>query len=326
MAKSDRQKLKLLALRDYFTQQTDENHPAPMAAILSHLASLGIPAERKSIYDDVALLRDYGMDLVLRKGKNGGYFLASRDFELPELKLLVDAVQSSRFLTERKSIQLIGKLERLGSAWEAGSLRRQVVVSGRVKNMSESIYYNVDRIHEALAANSGVTFRYFDYAPDGSRSYREGRREADPIALCWADENYYLISDTVSHGITHYRVDKMDRIALTGKPCRDTPERRSLRLTDYARSVFSMYGGEIENVRMRFHNSLAGVVLDRFGHDSILTPDGPEHFTFTAAVAVSPMFLSWIAGFGARAKILFPDSVAAQYQALLRESLAQYEK
>jgi len=326
MPKSDRQKLKLLLLRDLLMQHSDAEHPISMQAILDELKTQGVSAERKSVYSDLQCLQEYGMDILLRRGKYGGYFLASREFELPELKLLVDAVQSSRFLTEKKSVELISKLEKLASSYEAGQLRRQVVVSGRVKSMSESIYYNVDRIHEAIARNSRIRFRYFDWGPDRERHYRPRAYLADPIALCWADENYYLIADSERHGITHYRVDKMDDIRITGKPRRETPERANLCLTDYAKSVFSMFGGEIKSVRMRFHNSLAGVVLDRFGQDSILAPDGPEHFTFTAKIAVSPMFLSWLAGFGGRAKILFPEDVAAQYVALLRESLAQYSE
>ena len=197
MARSSNQKLKLLVLKELFERRSDENHPLSMTEILDALAARGIKAERKSVYDDIACLQQFGMDILAARGPNGGYFLAARPFELPELKLLVDAVQSSRFLTEKKSMQLISKLETLASVHEAGSLRRQVVVSGRVKTMNESIYYSVDLLHEAIARNSRIRFRYFDFDVDFSRRYRPGDYDASPYALCWQEENYYLIAHTV---------------------------------------------------------------------------------------------------------------------------------
>ena len=218
MARSERQKLKLLYIKDLLEQQSDETHPLSTQAIVDALARQGIQAERKSVYDDIACLQQYGMDIVCIRGPGGGYFLASRPFELPELKLLVDAVQSSRFLTEKKSMQLIAKLGTLASREQAGSLRRQVVVSGRVKTMNESIYYSVDLLHEAIARNSQISFRYFDWNLDGGRRYRPGKYTASPYALCWQDENYYLIAHSERHGLTHYRVDKMAQISITDKP------------------------------------------------------------------------------------------------------------
>lgn len=322
--KFERQKLKLLILKDLFEQQSDEAHPLSMQYILQHLEASGIRAERKSVYHDIECLIEYGMDILLQKGRGGGYYLASRPFELPELKLLVDAVQSSKFLSEKKSLELISKLEHLASTHEAGQLRRQVVVSGRVKTMNESIYYNVDRIHEAIAQNRRITFQYFDWGVDRAKHYRPGPYEASPYALCWADEKYYLIADSARHGITHYRVDKMDAITLAEQPRAITEESRRLDLAAYSRAVFSMYNGQVHAVRMRFHNTLAGVVIDRFGRDSILIPDGPDHFVFTAEIAVSPMFLSWLAGFGGKARILTPQSVANQFRSLLQQALTQY--
>ena len=311
-------------LKDLLERESDPEHPLSMQRILEHLESRGISAERKSIYSDMECLMDYGMDILMQKGRSGGYYLASRSFEMPELKLLVDAVQSSRFLTEKKSLELIGKLEGLASVHGAGQLRRQVVVSGRVKTMNESIYYNVDRIHEAIASNSRITFRYFDWGVDREKHFRPRSYEASPYALCWADENYYLIAHSDRHGITHYRVDKMASIEITGQPRAVTEESRNLNLAVYSRAVFSMFGGEVLPVRMRFDNALAGVVLDRFGRDSMLIPDGPEHFIFTAPIAVSPMFLGWLISFGTQAEILFPQSVRDQCAALLRETLGQY--
>ena len=323
MAKSEHQKEKILLLRELLERESDERHPLSMQYLLQQLEARGVRAERKGVYRDLECLREHGMDIVFKRGAAGGYFLASRDFELPELKLLVDAVQSSRFLSEKKSLELIGKLERLTSVHEAGALRRQVVVSGRVKTVNERVYYNVDRIHEAIAENSRITFRYFDWGVDRQKHFRQGLYEASPYALCWDDENYYLIAESARHGVTHYRVDKMDDIRITGKPRPADGAGRSLDLAAYSRSVFSMFAGQTQSVRMRFENGLAGVVIDRFGRDSILVPDGEAHFTFTAEIAVSPRFLGWLAGFGSRAEILYPPTVRSQFRRLLEEALAR---
>lgn len=325
MAKSENQKLKLLYLKQILEEQTDENHPLSTQRLIELLAHEGITAERKSIYDDIQCLQAFGMDICTVKGRGGGYFLASRDFELPELKLLVDAVQSSRFLTQRKSMELISKLERLAGVHEAGSLRRQVTVSGRVKTMNESIYYNVDRIHDAIAHNVQISFRYFDWGVDRERHYRPNAYSASPYALCWDDQNYYLIAHSARHGLTHYRVDKMTHITETKNPRFFDDAARSLDLSKYGRSVFGMFSGAAQSVRMRFHNSLAGVVIDRFGRDVMLIPDGAEHFIFTAEITVSPTFFGWLSGFGSRARLLAPDAVVQEYLRLSREALAQYD-
>ena len=324
MAKSEGQKLKLLYIKQLLEQQSDEDHPLTAQQILDYLAARDISAERKVVYSDIACLQEFGMDIIHKPGRNGGYYLASRDFELPELKLLVDAVQSSRFLTSKKSMQLIEKLSQLASIYEAGTLKRQVVVSGRVKTMNESIFYNVDMLHDAIAQNSKITFRYTEWGLDSQRHERPGLYEASPYALIWDDENYYLVAHSQRHGITHYRVDKMAKIFITGEKRYIDPAAKKLSKASYGKNVFGMFGGETTTVRMRFHNSLVGVVIDRFGQETMLIPDGPEHFIFTMDIAVSPLFLGWMAGFGDRAKILSPQDVIDKYTALCYPSIDQY--
>lgn len=325
MSKSEGQKLKILYIKELLERYSDEDHPVNVQQILDYLTQRGISAERKAIYNDILCLQDFGMDIVHKPGRNGGYFLASRPFELPELKLLVDAVQSSRFLTSKKSTQLIDKLSCLVSTHEASSLKRQVVVSGRVKTMNESIYYNVDRIHDAIGKNSKIQFQYTEWGLDGKRHPRPGLYEASPYALIWDDENYYLVAHSEKHGITHYRVDKMANIQATGQSRYIAPEAKNLRRSSYGKNVFGMFGGKTTTVRMRFHRSLAGVVIDRFGRETMLIPDGPEHFIFSMDIAVSPLFLGWLAGFGQRAEILSPQSVIEQYLALCGPSIEQYK-
>ena len=322
MPRKENQKSKPLLLARYLYTETDEFHPAPMAQLLAELARCGVPAERKSVYADLDCLRSLGF-AVERDGR--GYWLGARTFELAELKLLVDAVQASRFISEKKTRQLIGKLQTLCSRHEAADLKRQVVIAGRAKSGGESLYYNVDLIQRAIAGDRIVRFRYFDWALDGSRRYREGDRSCAPIALCWEGEFYYLIAETVEHGLTHYRVDKMTGVTITQLPRRLSEQAQNLDLAAYSQRTFGMFTGREQTVRLRFHNSLAGVVIDRFGAGSMLIPDGAQHFTFTTVCAVSPLFFSWLAMFSARAEILDPPAVREAYRTMLCEALQPWE-
>ena len=325
MPKTENQKLKLLLLKDYLEQNTDPEHPASIHDLTAHLEANGVSAERKSIYRDIQLLIDYGCDIVATRGKNAGYCMASSAFDLAELKLLADAVLASKFLTERKSGQLLRKLGRLTSRHQAVELRRDLVVSGRVKSMNESVIYNVDALHAAIRADSRICFRYFEWDRDKKRVFRRGTRLASPYALCWDDANYYLIAHTAEHGITHFRVDKMTEIRQTGEPRVRTAQTQALDLASYGKQVFGMFNGSLRPVRMRFENSLAGVVIDRFGKDIMLIPDGPEHFTCMAELMVSPIFYGWIASFGTRVRILSPEDVVAGFRESCAAILASYE-
>ena len=326
MPKSDNQKLKIFYILDYLQKNSHQDHPVRAAELLTMLEQQhNIICERKTIYSDIGALQDYGVDIVSIPGKNGGYYIASRNFELPELKLLIDAVQSSRFLTEKKSRELIEKLCSQCSVYDARLMRRDVLVSGRVKSMNETIYYNVDAIQDAIAENRQITFRYFDYGLDGKRHYRNRNYQASPYGLCQDHENCYLLAHSERHGVTSYRVDRMSDIRLLDDPRTPCPELTGKALTEHANRLFQMYAGEQTAVKLRFHRSLINAVIDRFGREVMLIPDGEEHFVFTAEVAVSPMFLSWVIGFGQKAKILYPESVIQACQDLCREALAQYD-
>ncbi len=325
MPKSDNQKLKIFYILDYLQRNSHQDHPVRAAELLSMLERQhNIVCDRKTVYSDIAALQDYGVDIVSLPGKNGGYYIASRNFELPELKLLIDAVQSSRFLTERKSRELIEKLCNQCSVYDANLMRRDVLVSGRVKSMNETIYYNVDAIQDAIAQNQQITFRYFDWDINGQRKYRDRDYQASPYGLCQDNENCYLLAHSPRHGVTSYRVDRMSDIKLADIPRTPCPELTGKALVEHANRLFQMYSGETANVKLRFHRSLINVVIDRFGRDIILIPDGEEHFVFTVNVAVSPMFLSWVIGFGGKAKILHPQSVVDACRAMCLEALEQY--
>jgi len=325
MPKSDNQKLKIFHILDYLQRNSHEQRPVRAAELIAMLdREHNISCDRKTVYSDVAALIEYGVDIVSIPGKNGGYYIASRNFELPELKLLIDAVQSSRYLTEKKSRELIEKLLNQCNEQDAKLMKRNILVSGRVKSMNETIYYSVDTIQEAITQNRQIAFRYFDWDFGGKRKYRERNYTASPYGLCQDNENCYLLALSDRHGITSYRVDRMTDISLLDAPRTPCPELTGNALIDHANRLFQMYSGDATDVKLRFHKDLINVVIDRFGKDTMLIPDGEEHFNFTAKVAVSPMFLSWVMGFGSKAKILHPQSVADELCRLCREAMSQY--
>ncbi len=328
MARSAFQKLKPLYIMSYLLQRSDPDHPVTTKQIIDHLASNGISAERKSIYDDIEALRHFGLDVVsCESGRASGYFVASRDFELPELKLLVDSVQSSKFITHKKSAALIRKIEKLASVYEAQLLHRQVYVANRIKTMNESIYYNVDEIHSGISRDRKIRFHYFEYTVDKQRRLRRDGAYyvASPYALTWDDENYYLIAfDSDAGRIKHFRVDKMADISVLDEPRDGDDAFAALDMADYSRKVFGMFSGAETRVRLRFANHLVGAVLDRLGRDVPIVPDGDGHFTAAADVVVSPQFFAWVAGFGGEARILAPEEAVSAMRDHIESVAAQY--
>ena len=326
MPKTDNQKLKIFYILDYLNRNSHEKHPVRTSELMEMLQNQhNISCDRKTVYSDIAALQDYGVDIVSVPGKNGGYFIATRNFELPELKLLIDAVQSSRYLTEKKSRELIEKLCKECSVHDARLMRRDVLVSGRVKSMNETIYYNVDTIQEAISLNRKIRFRYFDWGIDGQRRYREKSYEASPYGLCQDNENCYLLAYSPRHGVTSYRVDRMADIVLTEEARTPCPELTGKALNQSAARMFQMFQGLETDVKLRFHRRFVNAVIDKFGREILLIPDGEEHFVFTVKVAVSPMFLSWVVGFGKDAKILHPQSVIDQCRQMCLDALGQYQ-
>lgn len=335
MPRGKNQKLKLLILLRYLRAQSDEQHPVPMSELIAELERAGISAERKSVYDDLEALRDYGYDIVRVSSPRRGYFLGARELELAELKLLVDAVQSSRFLTTGKSRALIEKMESMVSRWQAGEIRHQVHVADRVKTMNESVYYNIDLLHTAITAEKQISFLYNEWAierRDGLRCVRRRRRggsryTVSPWELIWDNQFYYLVAyDQEAGRVKHYRVDKMEQLAVVDLPREGREALRSLDLSRYSRSVFGMYGGELRHVTLRFEDSLAGAVADRFGSELSFRDAGGGAFQVTVPIAVSPQFFGWVAGFGSKAQILAPDDVARMYCDWLQAALQEMER
>lgn len=328
MAKSSNQKLKILYLMKMLLEKTDEENTMTINDMIAELERYGITAERKSIYDDIEALRHYGIDIATRKSKTTDYFVASRVFELPELKLLVDAVQCSKFITYKKSNELIKKIESLASSYQAALLHRQVYVANRVKAINENIYYNVDRLHAAIAENKQVSFKYFDYDIKKEKKYRKNGELyfVSPYALSWDDENYYLITFSEKYNdFIHYRVDRMTNIEIIDQPRAILPDNEQFNIVDYSKKVFNMFGGEEETVKLKFDNSLVNAVIDRFGKDVMLDKVDENSFSVRINVAISSTFFAWLTQFGNKVKILSPESVIEKYKNSIQEILEQYK-
>ena len=326
MAKSPGQKLKLLYLIKMLEENTDEQHVLSTAEIIERLAANDIHSERKSVYDDIEKLREFGYDIIsVSSRQGGGYYLASREFELPELKLLVDAVQSSRFITTKKSRELIKKLELKAGRYDAGKLQRQVYVAGRIKTENESIYYSIDMIHRAIQENQQIRFTYMDWNLKKQLVPRvNGDKKVSPWALVWQDENYYLTAfDSEDKIIKHYRVDKMGKVELLDENREGVEQFSAIDLTSYTNQTFGMYGGKEETVTLQLPNRLIGVILDRFGKEADIRPIGDDTFRIRVKVAISGQFYGWLTGIGRDVTIVSPASVKESYRDWLRGILKE---
>ena len=320
MTKMPNQKMKALYVMDYLMRNTDEEHPAPMRDIIAYLESMGISAERKSIYSDIEGLQLFGVDILSSKK---GYYVVSRDFELPKLKMLVDCVSASKLITEKKSERLIKKIEGLASRHEAGKLQRQVYIADRIKAGNEDIYRSVDTLSEAINEKKKVSFRYFEYDVDKKRKFRNGGNEyiVSPYSLTVSDENYYLISHYPKHeDLTHFRVDRMSDIKITEEPCEKVENvmGENFSVGEYSRKLFSMYSGESSRVEILCENKVMNSVIDRFGKDVFVLKVDDEHFKAIVSVDLSPTFFAWIFTFGGKMKIAAPLEAKEKFNEVVK--------
>ncbi|MCD8145926.1 MAG: WYL domain-containing transcriptional regulator [Clostridiales bacterium] len=327
MERTNSQKGKLLMLLQIFAQETDEQHPLSVPALLERLADAGIQAERKSVYEDIHTLQRYGYDIVLHRGR--GYYLGERDFQLAELKLLVDAVQASKFITPQKSQALIDKLARQTSRYQARTLQRQVYVAGKAKSANERVYYTIDAIYEAIGQNKQVSFRYFDLNQRREKVYRKGGAVyiVSPYALVRDNDNYYLVAyDKTSGRLRHYRVDKMDRIAVRKEARLGREVYEAEDPARYTDIHFGMFQGEEKEVVLRCQDWTAHVLIDRFGDNLEMYPDDGPTFRAVVRVVVSPQFFGWLFGLNGGAVVLAPEPVRFQMEQMLTAQLEQYQK
>ena len=318
MAKSSNQKLKILYILNYLMENTDEDHFVTMPDIITYLGSKDITAERKSVYDDIELLNRNGFDIIFVRGR--GYHIGSRRFELAELKLLVDAVQSSKFITEKKSDSLIKKIEKLTSRYEGSRLQRQVYVSNRAKSDNETVLYSIDSIHEAIASGMKLTFVYNEWNIDKKLVPKNNGKPyvAEPKSLIWENGYYYLVAIDCNAGkIKHFRVDKMTSSNVTEEAAEHADEKFDV--AQYVKEHFGMFSGEKKTVTVRFPDKLIGVVVDRFGRDVTVIRRDENSFAARFEVEISGQFFGWIVGLGVGVKIESPDDVAEEYKNYLTE-------
>jgi predicted DNA-binding transcriptional regulator YafY len=312
MAANSKLKLKPFYLMKILMEQTDEQHPMTVNELIEELAKYDITAERKSIYADIDLLIEFGLDIICLKGRANQYFIGVRDFELPELKLLVDAVHSSRFITYKKSEELIEKLEKLASIYEAKELHKNVVVSNQIKTVNECIYYNVDEINKAIQLNKQIRFKYFDYNLDKQIEYRRNGEwyYASPYAFTWDDDNYYVIAYYDRYeDISNFRVDRMEAIEALDLERKVINEGVEFDVANYTKKIFRMFSGDSERVKLQFDNSLINVVIDRFGIDVIINKKNDCSFVIEVEVVVTDTFISWLFMFGDKASLISPNRV-----------------
>ena len=310
-------------------EKTDDDHYITMPEIMEELATYDVTADRKSIYTDLRDLSVLGVEVEGEPVVNRyHYHVVERPFELPELKLLVDAIQSSKFITQKKTNTLIKKLEKLVSKYDAQKLQRQVYVSGRIKAMNESIYYTVDAIHNAISENRKIKFQYYQWNVKKEMELRHNGAwyHISPWGLSWDDENYYLVGyDSDAEKIKHYRVDKMLHIKLSNESREGKDYFKKLDMADYAKNSFGMFGGKEQTVKLFVKNSLAGVIVDRFGKDVMMFPADEDHFTVNVGLHVSRQFLGWIISLGEDIKIAGSDEVVEQMKTEVGRLMMQYK-
>ncbi|MDO4393400.1 MAG: transcriptional regulator [Bacillota bacterium] len=328
MAKVIGSKLRTLHIMQYLMEKSDEDNKVTSGELKDMLKDMGISADRKSIYADISTLQEWGMDIIYSKENPPGYYVATREFELPELKLLVDAVQSSKFITHKKSQELIKKLEKLTSESQARQLQKSVFVANRIKTDNEQIFYNVDTIYEAINNDSQIEFIYHEWNVDKQLVPKRGGEPyvVSPWALTWDDENYYLIAyDGKAERTKHYRVDKMKKISFNGKAREGREIFDSFDMPCYAKQTFGMFGGEKTEVILECSNHLIGAILDRFGTNNIIVPLNDDKFSIRQEVNVSGQFYGWLVGLGPDVRLVHPPEIVQEFKNKINEINARYE-
>lgn len=321
-------KLRTLILMRILLQKTNEDHPLNAAGLAKELEYYDMTIDRKTVYKDIEILRDFGLDIQQAKGTGGGYYIGGRDFELAELKLLVDSVQSCKFITSKKSMELIRKLGQLTNEHEARQLQRYVYIYNRIKSSSETIYYIVDDIHTAMLNNRQIRFRYAEWTMQKKLEAKNHGMEyvVSPWALTWNDQNYYLIGyEQEAQDIRHYRVDKIQKLAVCDTEREGKEAFRNFDLALFSKKTFGMYHGKDEKVTLSCENSMIGVIIDRFGKDSMIIPADENHFHINTLISTSPQFFGWIAGLSGKVVIHSPEYVRDEYKEYLKGLLESYE-
>lgn len=325
MPKSNNQKLKILFLKDILYKYTDEEHPMSANEIADILRDQGIEAERKSIYSDIEMLAEYGLDIMKITGRDGGFFMGSREFELAELKLLVDAVMSSKFITKKKSEQLVKKLSEFADEYDADDLKRQLYSINRIKGQNESILYTVDIINSSIRSRKKLCFMYCEWTTEVKLVPKKNGElyTVSPVTLIWDDEYYYLVAyDAQADMIKHYRVDKMKDIFISEERAEKMSSR--IDMNAYSGRMFGMFGGELVKIGLQCPNDKIGILIDRFGQDIKITGKDKNTVTVHTEAVLSSQFYGWIASVGPDIRLVSPSAAVNGMKDFLKKNLAAY--
>ena len=317
IARGQNQKLKLLYLYQIFNEKTDENYTLNASELIDELSKYGVSAERKSIYNDIEALKLFGMDINVGTENGRGYYLGERYFQLSEIKMLIDIIQAARFISENKSIELIEKISKLAPISDRKTLKRQIFIANRVKSVNETVYYSVDHLYRAIAENKKVRFRYYSWDIRKNKLYKNKGQfyYVNPVSMMWADEKYYLIAyDDNAGKIKHYRVDKMESVEICNENVSNDIKRLEFNAADYATRSFSMFGGDVREVRLKGNAESIGIIYDRFGRDVFVVQNPDGSFSVTVKVALSPQFYSWVFGVSDLLMIEGPNDVVESYR------------
>lgn len=318
MAQDNCQKIKLLKLIELLRQETDEQNPLTTSELCRRLEQMHISCDRRTLSKDIALLNEEGFEVMSTQvGKEKGYYVEDRSFSVPELKILIDAVQAAGFITKAKTEQLTDKLASLGGSHRAEILKSNMVWFNTRKHSNESIYYNVDFIEDAIARRKKISFRYYDLNENGEKIYRHDGAEyiSDPVALVYNEDNYYLIAYSKFHeNAVNYRVDRMAQVKVLDASCDRCVDRIKSEVAGYTEQAFKMYGGRAEDIVLEFCDELIGVIYDRFGEDTKMMRSGEHRCIATVRVQISPVFWGWLFQFAGRMRILAPEAVIVEFK------------
>lgn len=328
MSNDQSQRIRALKVYEILCQETDEDNPLGTTLLISKLKLSGIECDRKTLYKDIKALNDYGFEVMCTRGQSNQYYVVSRKFDIPELRILIDALQAASFITPGKTKELIDKIASLGGS-SRGKVLKNTTAFSTVKQKNEGIYYNVASLDEGIIAKHQVSFVYFDYNDIGKRVYRkDGERYiVNPIALVFNDNNYYLVCYNDKYqNISNYRVDRMENVRVEETKITKSECTEDFNLAEYRKQTFSMYAGELTKVEIAFDKSLTDVIFDKFGSEVRISCVADNWCKVSVKVIPSPVFFGWCCSFKNRLAIISPKNVVEEYKAHLAEVLRQYNK
>lgn len=313
MGKENFSKIKLLRIWEILKQDSDENNPLTTNQILEKLSESGIICDRRTLYQDISTLNSYGYEVICKKGQHSnGYYVIDRSFDVPELRILIDAVQAASFISPKKTAELTDKIAALGGSYRADILKKNIVEFNTTKHNNEHIYYSVNAIEDAILAGKKISFQYFDLNESHERVFRKNGEKyiVNPVAMVFSNDNYYLICYHDNHdGITTYRIDRMLNVSVSEQEINKTAQPKGLSVAKHRKQSFSMFSGKTETVKFEADKNLLDVIYDKFGEDTQIRSIGNGKISFTVDVEISPMFFGWCCSFPNRLKILAPISV-----------------